>query len=139
MKGFLQKGVFLLLFLMVAAALSPAPAEALLVQYAVNSIQDHDDGSCPAEDCTLREAILGANADGQDSLIRFNIPGSGPYVITVASRLPFLAEDGTVIDGTAQPGYGPDPVVVLAGDSIETVSVGLEIRASHCTVRGLSL
>lgn len=139
MKAILHKGVILLIILTVAAALSPAPAGALLVQYAVNSTQDHDDGSCSAEDCTLREAILGANADGQDSLIRFNIPGSGPHIITVASRLPSLTEDGTAIDGTTQPGYGPEPAVVLAGDSIETVPVGLEIRASHCTVRGLSL
>jgi CSLREA domain-containing protein len=134
-----RKYVISIAVILWAAALSAGPARAALVQYAVDSADDHDDGSCSAGDCTLREAILAANLDGQDSLILFNIPGPGPHVITVTSLLPPLTENGTTIDGMTQPGYGPGPAVVLAGDYTIPVPVGLEIWAGNCVVRGLSL
>jgi CSLREA domain-containing protein len=139
MSNPLRRLLIPLMCILCAAALSAEPARAALVQYAVDSADDHDDGSCSAGDCTLREAILAANLDGQDSLILFNIPGPGPHVITVASLLPPLTENGTTIDGTTQPGYGPGPAVVLAGDYTIPVPVGLEIQAGNCVVRGLSL
>jgi CSLREA domain-containing protein len=127
----------LLVFCVVS--LASKPARAALLTYTVNSTKDHDDGSCTPNDCTLREAIQAANADGQDSLIAFGISGPPPYVITVSTQLPTLLENGTTIDGTTQPGYGPDPAVILAGDPIVDVPVGLAINAADCTVRGLSL
>ncbi|MCD4751383.1 MAG: PKD domain-containing protein, partial [Thermoanaerobaculales bacterium] len=37
----------------------------------VNTTDDHNDGACTSADCSLREAILAANARPQDDLIRF--------------------------------------------------------------------
>jgi CSLREA domain-containing protein len=138
-KSLFRKADITIALILCAAVLSAGPAHAALVQYTVNTADDHDDGVCSADDCTLREAILAANLDGQDTHIRFTIPGPGPHVITITSRLPPLTEDGTAIDGTTQPGYGPGPAVVLAGDYTIPVPVGLEIQAGNCAVRGLSL
>ncbi|MBN2083604.1 MAG: right-handed parallel beta-helix repeat-containing protein [Anaerolineales bacterium] len=132
--------LFIPLLLFLFTGLLPAgPARAALVQYSVNSAGNHDDGACSAGDCTLREAILAANTDGQDSLIRFQLSGPNPHVIPVVSPLPPLTEDGTILDGTTQPGYVSEPVVVLAGDSTVPVGLGLVIEAGRCVVRGLSL
>jgi CSLREA domain-containing protein len=58
----------------------PGPA------FIVTTAADHDDGNCGALDCTLREAINAANADGMDSTITF-APGV-PGIITLTSALP---------------------------------------------------
>jgi CSLREA domain-containing protein len=120
-----------------AAAMWVVPARAEIVKLVVNKDADHDDGACTDSDCTLREAIRVANMDGQDNLIMFDLPA--PHTITISALLPALTEDGTVIDGTTEPDYRTEPVVVLAGDLSVPVPIGLEIRAGRCTIRGLSL
>lgn len=115
-------------------------------------------GTCTTN-CTLRQAIQSANANcGSDPapVITFNIPGTGPFVISPATSLAFacgsVAMNATV-DGTTQPGYQPttDPngfnaagirIVIdgaaLSGGNLLTVNnfpygssltvVGLELR-----------
>jgi len=47
----------------------------------VNSPADPGSGACDAVECTLREAIISANADPLKELIWFDIPAGGPQTI----------------------------------------------------------
>ena len=84
--------------------------------YVVNTADDHNDGSCDATDCSLREAILAADAAGAPGVagITFDLPGGGPQQISVAnSPLPPITAP-VAIDGTTEPGVpagddGGDP------------------------------
>jgi len=134
--------------LVVALASIPMPAEA--ATFTVNSTNDADDGSCDARHCSLREALIAANASPGPDTIAFNIPGPGPHVIRPNGTL-WLSDDGTTIDGTTQPGYSPDPgrfgtpaVFLQAPTSMGAgrgggPGFGLEINSSGNTVRGLRL
>ena len=55
---------------------------ALAATFTVNTADDHNDGVCNAADCTLREAIIAANAG---DTISFNIPGSGVHTINATN------------------------------------------------------
>jgi CSLREA domain-containing protein len=137
MNPLIRRCIISAIAFLAAAAVWAAPARADAVRLLVNTADDHDDGVCDDVDCTLREAIRTANDDGMDDQIAFDLPA--PHLITISSLLPVLTEDGTVIDGTTDPDYRTEPVVVLAGDPVKPVPVGLEIRAARCAVRGLSL
>ena len=76
--------------------------------YAVNTVDDHDDGVCNLADCTLREAINAANAGSGGDSISFNISGTGVHTINLSSALPTLNKTVT-IDGTSQPGFSGTP------------------------------
>ena len=54
--------------------------------FVVSNTNDSGPGS-------LRQAILNANDRGGADVITFNIPGPGPFVITVSSPLPVF-DDG---------------------------------------------
>ena len=106
---------------------------------------------------SLRQAILDANDRGGADIITFDIPGPGPYVITITSPLPpFDARGGVTVDGTTQPGYalrpligtggtvGVDqlalpqlrsPIVQVFGNGL--VGTGLVFTANDSTLRGL--
>src|SRR5262249_10267549 len=62
---------------------------------------------------SLRQAILDANTNAGPDTIDFNIPGSGPFVITPLTLLPPLA-GGTTLDGTTQPGYAGTPLIEVS-------------------------
>jgi CSLREA domain-containing protein len=92
---------------------------------------------------SLREALLAANATANGSLgadrIRFDLPGSGPATIVLATDLPAIT-NAIVIDGTSDPdwsGPGGPPVVII--DGAESAAVGLDLRdgADGSTIRGL--
>ena len=72
-------------------------------------------GSCPNGPCTLRAAMMQANASGGPDTIVFSI-GSGPVTITPTSFLPILT-GAVTIDGTSQPGYAGSPIVEIDGIS----------------------
>src|ERR1041384_79045 len=79
--------------------------------FVVNSTADTNDGACTtaAGGCTLREAIIAANANAGADTINFNIPGSGVKTITLASTLQI--SDPVTVDGTTQPGYTDTPLI----------------------------
>src|SRR5207249_4869697 len=101
------------------SALVPAPS-------VVNTTADHDDGSCDAADCTLREAINAVNA-AAGGAIQFDIPGGAAPTITLSSALPTVAVPVT-IDATTQPGTPantPGVTIVPAGGAVSGVLLDL--------------
>lgn len=102
---------------------------------------------------SLREAILAANGmppnrdvtgqRGAPEVIAFNIPESerrdGVFMIEVDGTLgplPRLADGGTTIDGTTQPGWNGQPLIVLRGRRAGLAD-GLVITSSLNVIAGL--
>ncbi len=86
------------------ALLSPGTSHA--ATFTVTSTANSGAGS-------LRQAIIDSNAAGAGNTIDFSIAGAGPHTIALASFLPPITEDGTIIDGTTEPDDVGTPVVVL--------------------------
>ena len=81
---------------------------------------------------TLRQAILGANASGQATVIDFNISGTGPFVIAPATALPAIGVPVT-IDGTTEPG------IELSGGGQAFDGLTLGAGAGGSTIQGLTI
>jgi hypothetical protein len=99
-------------------------------QIVVTTLADSGPGS-------LRQAIIDASADGVATTITFDAvvfppPPALPGVILVQTPLPNLTGTGDTIDGT---GAG----VVLDGSRLSGQSVGLNVRRSNYTIRGLTI
>ncbi len=112
----------------------------------VNSTADSNDGQClPAPGgCTLREAILQANAGDFQTRIRFAIPGSTVQIIRPLSPLPALTAPQVIIDGFTQPGSSAGsfntpivPTVEIDG-ALAGPADGLKL-CGVATVRGLAI
>jgi CSLREA domain-containing protein len=72
--------------------------------FVVNSVADPGNGICDAAECTLREALAGANAAQEfSSTIDFAIPGGGVKTIRPLAVLPAIVREVT-IRGFTQPG-----------------------------------
>lgn len=93
------------------------------------------------EALTLADGILGAG----NTLIRFQIPGTGPFFITPQRPLPVPVESVTV-DGFTQPGSSPntDPerdnalrTIHLVGTGLPFDAPGLVLSSPGNVVRGL--
>jgi hypothetical protein len=97
--------------------------------YVVSNTGDSGGGS-------LRNAIIGANANTGADQIHFAIPGSGPHTIWPLSDLPTVT-DTLTIDGTTQTGYSGSPLIELDGSLAGALANGLTISAPECTVRAL--
>jgi hypothetical protein len=101
------------------------------------------DGLCETStpgQCTLRAAIMEANARGGAILAAFslpNCPGAG-CIITPASALPAVTMALT-IDGQTQPGWALAPLVDLRGEGAGASSNGLSITGAGAIVRGLAV
>ncbi|HMF37348.1 MAG TPA: hypothetical protein VKF17_11935 [Isosphaeraceae bacterium] len=120
--------------------LNPVESRLLLSTFTVTTTADSDVGS-------LRQAIYMADNAGGTNTIDFDIPGSGPQVITLQSKLPPITSP-TIIDGYTQPGSNPNtsatadnavPLIVIDGSQITNIaqSVGLQLQADDSTVEGL--
>ena len=127
----------------VTITVTAAPGDPPVPFAMVNSTADPGDGTCAATECTLREAILAANAHpnaGGPDLIQFAIPGGSPWTIALTSSLPVLNE-AVVIDGltqTAQSCSGPGPVPIeLVGSA--GLGNGIDVAAAGTTIRGLAV
>ena len=115
--------------------------------FVVNTTEDHDDGACeavPAGDCTLREAILAANAlvndhpDAPDTVaFDFGQGAIPPFPIVLDAPLPDITE-GAIIDGASEPRYilrsEKAPVVVLEGAGIDSL---LRVRSDSTLIVSL--
>ncbi len=107
---------------------------------------------------TLREAITAANTDQPSgdapagspgaNEIDFDIPGTGVHTITLTTNLPTITSPLT-IDGFTQPGASPNTGATDQPDNAamriqldsaqQVVGTAIEISASDCVVRGLSI
>lgn len=91
---------------------------------------------------SLRQAILDSNDQGDTDpdrdAIYFDIPGTGPFVITLATNLPASIRP-VVIDATTQPGYNGTPLVVIDGGGQPAGRRGPEINGNSSIVRGLEI
>lgn len=93
--------------------------------FTVSKTADTGDGVCNS-DCSLREAITAANANGAGAdTINFNIAGSGVKTITLVSTLPPI-QTSLTINGATQTGYFGKPLVEINGGNVPN-SNGLEI------------
>lgn len=74
----------------------------------------------------LRAAINAANANPGESIIQFNIPGTGPFTIYPTNTLPPITKTVT-IDGTTQPGYDfnnpGNPMIIINGNNFLTTGL----------------
>ncbi|MEB2284686.1 MAG: hypothetical protein B6D46_01565 [Polyangiaceae bacterium UTPRO1] len=124
----------------------PAP-EAMISRaaatFVVTTTKD-ENGVCDAS-CSLREAIIAANATPELDTIEFAIPtsdpgfqpGSGTWLIAPrGSEYPEIVAPLT-IDGRTQPGFVDAPVVELSGEALPDESDGLTLEAPNSVVRGL--
>ncbi|HLJ97643.1 MAG TPA: hypothetical protein VKU02_31065, partial [Gemmataceae bacterium] len=101
----------------------------LLAVFTVTTAADSGPGS-------LREAILLANTQPGADTITFAIGDGGVQTLQLTSSLPRIT-DPVILDGTTQLGFAGQPLIVLNGTNAGSSSVGLEIDANGCTVRGL--
>ena len=142
----------------------PATAEVTVRIPATDlAVNTHDDGATPDDGvCTLREAILNANANTDLSdgdcgpgeplptvdLIRFDLPGQNQHFLEPTSDLPAITETVT-LDGLTQPSNGGFPTDCLAPYILVHVSgrqnpagTGLRVSgaaASGTVIRGLAV
>ena len=100
--------------------------------FTVSNTNDSGTGS-------LRAAIDSANSSPGADAIVFNISGTAPHTITLASPLPAISADGgaVMIDATSEPDFQNAPVVVLDGSNLAPGESGLVLIAADCLVRGL--
>jgi uncharacterized repeat protein (TIGR01451 family)/CSLREA domain-containing protein len=100
--------------------------------FTVNSTADTTDGICDAANCTLREAIIAANANpGPDSIV-FNIGSGTPSIAIVGSPLPSIS-DPISIDGNT----GGATRVEINGSGLDGELTGLSITAGSSTIKSL--
>jgi hypothetical protein len=90
---------------------------------------------------TLRWAVNQANANTGESIIDFNIPGPGPYTITLNSTLAVITKTVT-IDGTTQTGYDfndpGNPMIIISANG--TLQTGLSFNScQRVKVSGIHL
>ena len=107
-----------------------ASASVSWAQIVVTTLADSGPGS-------LRQAIIDASADGVATTINFDPvvfppPPALPGVILLQTTLANLTGTGDTIDGT---GAG----VLLDGSALAAGSVGLTVRRSNYTIRGLTI
>ena len=104
--------------------------------FTVNTLADHDDGTCDAADCTLREAINAVNGGSGGDTISFNIPGSGVRTINLSSALPVIGK-AVSINGTTQQGFSGFPLIELNGAGAGGGANGLVLNSGAITVSSL--
>ena len=86
---------------------------------------------------SLDDALKAANNDASLKTIRFNLPGSGPWTITVSRTLFVIAP--VLIDGTSQPGYDGAFNRIYVEGAAGISSVFLLTAHSGTTIKGLGL
>lgn len=84
--------------------------------------------------CTLRAAIMEANALAGADTINFDISPAGPKTLMFGSPLPPII-DTLTINGTTQGGFSGTPIIELRGMGV--IPPLLIVQASNSTIRGL--
>lgn len=121
--------VFVTFLLLVSLAILPLPI-AHAAGFIVSKTADTSDGVCDA-DCSLREAMIAANASpGADSII-FSAAAFNPGTITLTSHLPTLTDDLDIAGGD------PNNVILHGVDTYRpfNIAAGTRISLSGLTIR----
>src|SRR4028118_1071894 len=82
---------------------------------------------------SLRDAIEQANLNPGLDTINFNIPGPGPYTITLLGQTLPVITSPVIIDGQSQPGYSNKPIIELKGSSL------VQPNSGAANINGLEL
>jgi hypothetical protein len=154
-RAAVARRVVAVLVVTVGFAITAVPASAARGNYVVNATSDQDSTTLRSNcltgtgTCTLRSALAQADADGRPSTIGFDIAGTGPHTISIASTLDTLNEGGTTIDGYTQPGASPNTAgegsnasikIQIAGPGMVSGGVrALVVMSPGNTVRGLAI
>ena len=119
-----------------AGVMASSTATLTVLQLSVGTVINTSD-SGPG---SLRQALLQANTNSGQAVIVFQIPGTAPFTISVASLLPVIT-NSVIIDAETQPGWAGAPVVEVSGHSLPpgTTGDGLVLTASSNTVQGLAI
>jgi len=100
--------------------------------YTVTTTADSGAGS-------LRQAVTDANGAAGPHTIAFNISGSGPHSIVLATDLPtILIVEGLTIDGTTQPGFAGAPEIEIHRDGTFASSC-LNLVFTPATIKALAI
>jgi hypothetical protein len=105
------------------------------------------DGCVSNSDCSLREAIIAAEANAGPDTIEFNIPGCGGVCTIQPTSAYNLSVGDTTIDGYSQPGASPatgsGPATILIeidGSSAPASTIAFTILgSSENSIRGLAI
>lgn len=141
MRRFLDLGPLLLVLMWSGTAQAHG-------SFLVNTTADANDGACesaPAGNCSLREAIMAANAlvndhpDAPDAIaFDFGLQSEAPFLIALESPLPPITE-GVVLNGGSEPHYIVSrehvPVILIDGSGFDHV---LEVRSDSTLVIALA-
>ena len=103
----------------------------MLSTFTVSNTADSGTGS-------LRAAITQSNQTSGPNTIAFAIPGNYLQTIGLQSALPAITNPVT-IDGTSEPGYFGDPMIILNGSGAGASANGLTVEAANVTVKGLAI
>jgi CSLREA domain-containing protein len=129
-----------LLFLLIAGVLGmTATAPALAATFTVDTTTDELDGSCADGDCSLRDAVSLANANGEADTI--TLP-AGTYLINIPGPFPNPDEDGNLngdLDIASEitiNGAGQD-VTIIDGANDERVFEALP--GANLTITGVTV
>ena len=88
---------------------------------------------------SLRQAISDSNGNpGATNRIEFDIPGTGPFTISMFSGFGVIFVP-VVIDATTQRGFAGTPIIELSGAGAASGFSGLNITAGGSAVRGLAI
>ncbi len=106
--------------------------------FTVNALDDEDDTVCDDAHCSLREAITAAATVDGSSQIEFAVAGEPPFVISPTSALPSLS-DGTLVDGTSQPGFDSTPAIEIDGAGAGEDTDGLVVAGDGVVLRSVAV
>ena len=122
------------LVVLVSSQLHVHAAHAQANVWVVSSSSDGG-GSCSPEACTLRAAILAANASPGSDLIQFDIEPPGRYVLRPSNQLPAITGNDVTLDASTQPG-GAGLGIRLDDPDAGGGESGLVLLGNRTTVRG---
>nr|HQU84900.1 Calx-beta domain-containing protein [Pyrinomonadaceae bacterium] len=133
MKNVLRSLFFAVLFLVSFASVNAAT-------YVVDRLDDVAGATActaAANDCSLRGAIINANANGAGAdVIQFNVGGGNLQTISIsATALPDI-QTSLTIDGTTQPGWISAPIIEINGTNASSFASGFIISSP---VSGVSI
>ena len=113
------------------ASPTPTVTPSAVPDLIVNTLADHDDGSCTVVDCTLREAINAANSQAGPQTIGFSVTGT--ILLAVA-----LGPLSTIAEAVTIDGPGADNLTVDANGtgSVLIVNTGVTADISGLTLMG---